>query len=52
MTQQIFRALNQGALVTLRLFALTLLGAVPLGLVIALAVRHILRRVPSPQAMD
>ena len=36
MTQQIFRALNQGALVTLRLFALTLLGAVPLGLVIAL----------------
>ena len=31
MTQQIFRALNQGAL-----FALTLLGAVPLGLVIAL----------------
>ncbi len=36
MTQQIFQALNQGALVTLRLFALTLLGAVPLGLVIAL----------------
>lgn len=36
MTQQVFRALNQGALVTLRLFALTLLGAVPLGLVIAL----------------
>ena len=36
MTQQIFRVLNQGALVTLRLFALTLLGAVPLGLVIAL----------------
>ena len=36
MTQQVFQALNQGALVTLRLFALTLLGAVPLGLVIAL----------------
>ena len=36
MTQQIFQALNQGALVTLRLFALTLLGTVPLGLVIAL----------------
>ena len=36
MTQQIFQALNQGALVTLRLFALTLLGAVPLGLVTAL----------------
>ena len=36
MTQQIFQALNQGALVTLRLFALTLLSAVPLGLVIAL----------------
>ena len=36
MTQQIFQALNQGALVTLRLFALTLLGAIPLGLLIAL----------------
>ena len=36
MTQLVFQALNQGALVTLRLFALTLLGAVPLGLVIAL----------------
>ena len=36
MTQQVFQALNQGALVTLRVFALTLLGAVPLGLVIAL----------------
>lgn len=36
MTQQVFQALNQGALATLRLFALTLLGAVPLGLVIAL----------------
>lgn len=36
MTQQVFQALSQGALVTLRLFALTLLGAVPLGLVIAL----------------
>lgn len=36
MTQQVFQALNQGALVTLRLFALTLLGAIPLGLVIAL----------------
>ena len=36
MTKQVFQALNQGALVTLRLFALTLLGAVPLGLVIAL----------------
>ena len=36
MTQQVFQALNQGALVTLRLFALTLLGAFPLGLVIAL----------------
>ena len=36
MTQQILSALNEGALVTLRLFALTLLGALPLGLVISL----------------
>ena len=36
MTQQLLSALNEGALVTLRLFALTLLGALPLGLVISL----------------
>ena len=36
MAQQILSALNEGALVTLRLFALTLLGALPLGLVISL----------------
>ena len=36
MTQHILSALNEGALVTLRLFALTLLGALPLGLVISL----------------
>lgn len=34
-----------------RIFLVVLFAAV-MGLVIALAVRHILRRVPSPQAMD